>query len=125
MKIKTLLAICAALVMSSFHANADDTLTGDQIKSLIVGKTVHAEHARKGFKFSVFFDEDGTATRIKNGNTKEGRYVIVKNMQCVDMGRGENCATIVANGNGTYKRLKEGDDHVVDWISFTNGRYLK
>lgn len=126
MKIKVLIAFFTLLLMSSFQANAAEALSADAIKALISGKTVQAEHLKKGFKFKVYFTADGAATREWKGDIQEGSYFFKGNLHCINVGGGDKCASIVPNGDGTYKRLKGGneDKHFIDWLSISDGKKL-
>lgn len=118
----------AGLILFSliFSTNlfAGQPLSKDQVNTLIRGKTIHAEHIKKGFKFTVFFGENGKAIRNRNGNIIEGTYSFRENMHCVNFGGGEKCATIEDNDDGSYKRLKNGKKHVITWNKVTQGKNL-
>lgn len=124
MKIKILLASSIFLLLSSFQANAGDTMTSDQIKKLIAGKTVHSKQIIKGFDFKVYFTADGKVTREWKGKIQEGTYSFDGNKHCINLGQGDQCGTIVSNGDGTYKRLKNGKRHVIDWLKFEEGKHI-
>lgn len=115
-------SLALLFTLASFQAAAADALTNDQIKALIVGKTVQAEHIIKETEFKMYFAPDGSATRKGDNGIKTGSYRIENNMHCIDMGKGENCGTIVANGDGTYKRMKNGKKHVINWLKFSDGK---
>ena len=128
MKIKTLLAIFTFLFITSFQANAADALSADAIKALIVGNTVNGEHLKKDFKFTAYFKADGTAIRNWKGEVQNGTYFFKESdkQHCVNFGGGDKCATIVPNGDGSYKRLKNGnsDKHFINWLSISKGKNL-
>ena len=124
MKQKISIVISALLIMLSFQSTASEALSADAIKALIVGKTVQAENIRKGFKFKVYFTADGKVTREWKGDMQEGTYSFDGNKHCINVGGGDKCGTIVANGDGTYKRLKNGRKHVINWLSFTEGKHF-
>ena len=126
MKIKILFALFTFLIMSSFHANAAGALSADAIKAITVGKTVNGEHLKKGFKFTAYFKADGTVIRNWNGKVQDGTYSFKGNLHCVNFGNGDKCATIVPNGDGSYKRLKGGDEdkHFINWLSISEGKHL-
>lgn len=121
MKIKST-SLALLFTLASFQTSAAETLSGDQIKALIVGKTVQVEHLMKDTEFQMYFAPDGTAIRKGGNGIKTGTYRIENNMHCIDMGKGENCGTVVANGDGTYKRLKNGKKHVINWLKFSEGK---
>ena len=126
MKIKTLLVAFALMFTASFQAQAADALSNDAIKALITGKTVNAEHAKKGFSFKVYFAADGSATRDWKGDMQEGKWFFKDGLHCINVGSGDKCASIVPNGDGTYKRLKGGkkNKHFINWLSIVDGKHL-
>lgn len=126
MKIKTLISVCTFLLFCSFQANAADALSNNAVKTLITGKTIKAEHLKKGFNFSVYFAKDGSVIREWQGDMQVGTSFFKGNLHCINVGNGDKCATIVPNGDGTYKRLKGGDEdkHFINWLSFTDGKHL-
>lgn len=125
MKIQSIIIALMLMVGTSFQANAGNTLSADEIKALITGKTVHAKHEKKGFTFSVYFAEDGGAIRKwKDGELQNGKYLFKDNMHCINVGGGDKCATIEDNGDGSYKRLKNGKKHFITWQEVVDGKDL-
>lgn len=126
MKIKIFTVAFAFLIMASFQVNAGEVMTGKEIKTLITGKTVQAEHLKKGFTFTVYFAADGSAIRKKNGDNIDGTYTIKDNKHCVNFGNGDKCATILPNGGGTYIRLKNGNSNkgFIKWSKIVDGKHL-
>ncbi len=126
MKIKTLLVAFVLMFTASFQAQAADALSNDALKTLITGKTVNAEHAKKGFNFKIYFAADGSAIREWKGDMQEGKWFFKGNLHCINVGAGDKCASIVPNGDGTYKRLKGGDENknFINWLSISDGKKL-
>ena len=112
------------LILTSFQASSASELSAAEIKTLIVGKTIHGEHAIKGFSFKVYFTADGKVTRDWKGDIQEGTYSFDGNTHCINFGGDDKCGTIEANGDGTYKRLKNGQKHVINWLKFESGKHL-
>lgn len=124
MKIQSIIVALLLTVGLGFQAQAGDAMTADQIKALTVGKTVHAELLKNGMKFKVYFGEDGSAERTWKGDIQKGSYSFKGNMHCINVGDGDKCGTIVDNGDGTYKRMKNGKKHAITWLKFTDGKDL-
>ena len=123
MKIQYVTIVLMLMLGISFQANAGNVLSADEIKTLIAGKTVHAKHEKKGFTFSVYFNEDGTAIRKwKGGEIQDGTYSFKGDMHCINVGDGDKCASIEDNGDGTYKRLKNGKKHFITWQEIVDGK---
>ncbi len=127
MKIKTTTITLLIMLTGSFQAFAGETLTPDQIKALIVGNTVHAKHLKKGFNFSVYFAEDGSVIRKwKKGRLQDGTFFFKNGLHCINVGKGDKCASLVDNSDGTYKRLKKGkaNKHFITWVRIVEGKDL-
>ena len=125
LKIQSAIIALVFMVSASFQASAGKVLSADEIKTLIAGKTVHAKHEKKGFSFSIYFAEDGSAIRKwKDGELQKGKYLFKDNMHCINVGGGDKCATIEANGDGSHKRLKNGKKHVITWTKIVDGKNL-
>jgi len=106
-------------------AQAGEALDANEIKDLIVGSTVTAEHQKKGFQFKAYFGEDGRLIRFRDGETSESRYEITADgMHCVEsVGRGKRtCARIEANGDGTYDRVLQNGKRPVRWQKIESGK---
>lgn len=120
-----LLITIALSALASQAVLADDFLNGDQIKELVTGNTVQAEHLRKGFDFAVYFDADGqTAVRKQDGEETETSYRIDGDKHCIHWKGKDRCAEIRDNGDGSYDRINANGKAVVRWSSFTAGRQL-
>lgn len=94
-------------------AFADETLTGGQIKELLVGNTSYGE-ARKGWQAIRFMDENGSLVqyRVEGGRIAEGTWSIDGNQLCWGFERARtNCGTLVKNGE-QYQFLKDGKKHI-------------
>jgi len=124
MNIKSLFAI-ALLAFSSMNAYADEFLNADKIKALITGNTIEAKHLLKGFKFKVYFDNDGkTALRNQKGNSQKTSYSFERNLHCIYWAGKDRCANIKDNGDGTYTRVMSNGKKVVKWTKITKGKTL-
>jgi hypothetical protein len=127
MKIKSIILTLIVTFGVSWQAQAGKVLSPDEIKALITGNTVHAEHLKKGFNFSVYFNEDGSVIRKwKNDKLQDGKWFFKDNLHCINVGGGDKCASIEDNGDGSYKRLKNGksNKHFITWKSIANGKDL-
>lgn len=123
MKIMTKGFIAAMFLFGSTQAIADKVMTQDEIKTLIVGNTVYSTHTKKNFDFKVYFNSDGTFERSQNGKMLNGVWMFDGGMHCIAMGK-KICASVVDNGDGTYKRLNNGSKHVVTWNKVVKGKDL-
>lgn len=127
MKIQILFITFVFAVVSSFQVHAGGTLSADEIKTLIIGKTIHAKHLKKGFNFSAYFAKDGSMIRKwKNGKLQDGKYFFKGDLHCINMGGNDKCGAMEDNGDGTYKRLKNGnkDKHFITWTKIVEGKDL-
>ena len=113
------------LLTSPAQAGEVDYLSADQVKAIIAGKTVHAEHLKKGFDFKVYFDADGeTAIRQQQGETTTTTYSFQGKKHCIKW-RGRNrCAFIQDNGDGTYSRINRKGKAKVKWVKIVEGKDL-
>ena len=125
MIIKTIMLTLLLSLAGSFPALAGDALSEDAVKALTSGKTVHAKHEKKDFTFSVYFAPDGKAIRKwKNDNIQEGKWFFEDGLHCINVGGGDKCASIEDNGDGSYKRLKNGNSgkHFITWKKVVDGK---
>lgn len=119
------IGLFTAILFGTTTAQAEDYMSADQIKSLIAGKTVYAEHLKRGFEFKVYFDSDGTtAIRQQKGETTTTTYSFKGDKHCIQW-RGKNrCANISDNGDGSYSRINKRGKAVVKWIKVEDGKQL-
>ncbi len=115
--------LAAALGTNSLCA-AEKTLTGDEVKALFSGKTVDYSHVTRGFRMSVFYEEDGSMRGMRDGNTLRGSWrVNDKGELCIEYGKGDRCRHIVEK-DGEYRKYKEENGkkiHIVTYHTFTDG----
>lgn len=113
-------------VFFSGQALAGKTLSGDEIKALVTGKTIESEHLIRDFTFKVYFDKDGeTAYRtLPNGNIKETTYSIKGNRHCIFWQGKDRCAQIQENGDGTYYRVNFRGKKTIKWNNVSDGKNL-
>ena len=99
-------SICLAVGLSFFAVNvtlAGNTLSGDEIKKLVNGNTVYAEHAKKHFEVTRYFAAGGKLTQYRSDNFAGGTYLegewsVDGNKLCMKMGRGQGgCGTLSKN----------------------------
>lgn len=117
--------LAAALSVGAANADAGAVLDAQEIRDLIVGKTVTARHQKKGFEFKVYFGEDGRMVRLMDGETSEAPYEITSDgRHCVtSVTRGNRvCARIEANGDGTYDRVLDSGKRPIRWSGFEPGK---
>ena len=115
----------AALVFVPGQSLAQEFLTTDQIEALVVGKTVHAKHLKKGFEFVIYFDPDGkTAVRKQAGETTKTTYKIEADKHCIFWKGKDRCAGIFDNGDATYDRVNPNGVHIVKWTKIVPGEEL-
>ncbi|MFV1973613.1 MAG: DUF995 domain-containing protein [Thiohalobacterales bacterium] len=115
--------LAAALGTNSLCA-AEKTLTGDEVKAQFSGKTVDYNHVTRGFRMSVFYEEDGSMRGMRDGNTMRGSWrVNDKGELCIEYGEGDRCRHIVEK-DGEYRKYKEENGkkiHIVTYHTFTDG----
>ena len=113
------------LCLAAAPASAGNLLTAEQITGLVKGNTVHANHLKKGFNFSVYFDSDGkTAIRKQNGEETETTYHIADDKHCIYWNGKDRCASVRDNGDGTYTRVNANGKDIVAWKKIVSGKDL-
>ena len=111
-------------------AEAKD-LTGDEIRALFSGKTIHSYHERKDFDIVAFYAPDGTVRMERKGDTWTGKWRIDGNNICLQLNdpysgvpRKERCR-IIAEEDGVYKKYKVKDNgnrvHIITYRKFEDG----
>lgn len=101
-------------------AQAGKTLSGDEVKALISGKTVHVTNNATGKKWKSHFAADGSAS-LSNSTDVQTWHVDDKGQHC-NSGVPLVCAPIVDNGDGTYSRMKPNGTVAVTWTRIVNGK---
>ena len=84
-------------------------MSADAIKSLLTNNTINCKNLQKNHVSSVYFRDDGTATRLNHEGEKiPGNWHVTDNGQhCVDWGEHERCNSVVDLGTGTYQKIEE------------------
>ena len=129
MKNKLIKSSCVVgfmLLFASGQVLAEKYLTADEVKSLVVGNTMHAEHLKKDFEFSIHFDADGnTAFRKQFDETIQTSYKLQGDKHCIFWKGADRCANILDNGDGTYTRVNKNGNHMVKWTKVVKGKDLE
>ncbi|MFV2061222.1 MAG: hypothetical protein ACC653_11115 [Gammaproteobacteria bacterium] len=122
--IKIIVLYLTVSILSIGIAQAEQYLSADKLKSAIIGKTFYAEHLKKGFKFKVYFDVDGsTAYRTTSDGISKTSYKFDGDKHCILWKDVDRCAKILDKGDGTYIRVKNGN-HIMSWYKVVQGRDL-
>ncbi len=118
------LSIFLVLTITISNVLAGQFLTGEKLKSTIIGKTFYAKHLKKGFEFKVYFDVDGqTAYRTTNSGVSKTTYKFDGETHCIYWKGVDRCAKILDNGDGSYIRVSNGV-HMVSWFKVVQGKDL-
>ncbi len=118
------LPLVAAVGLSAvtLPASSDQTLTGDQIKALISGKTLYVSNPKKGDSWKMYHGADGKSVDTRGG---EGGWSISdKGEHCNDLAKapGFKCAKVVDKGDGTYERVSDDGKLKVVWTKIVDGK---
>ena len=107
-------------VSVSLPVIAADSMGGDELKKLVVGSTVYLT-AQSGKEMKNYFDPDGTLVRSLDGKVIKGSYSIGDDgTQCIKVGKADNCARVVNNGDGTYSRVSTEGKVLGKWNMIVN-----
>lgn len=118
-------SIIAAMLLVLSPVMAGENMSADQIKALIAGKSMHAEHMIKDFEFDLYFDADGeTAHRSQGGDTTKTTYKFKGDKHCIFWKGANRCAFIRDNGDGTYSRVNGRDKEIIKWSNIVDGNKL-
>lgn len=100
-------------------------LNDKQIKFLFSGTTISAVDLKKGNKYKIYFDGDGsTAYSSQNGKVEKTTYKIKGNELCIRLKGKNRCATITANGDSTYTRINLKGKSIATWDNHVRGKKL-
>ena len=126
MNVKTLFLLFSGLLLTvGSVVNAEEFLSQDEVKNLVMGKTIHATHLKRDFDFIVYFDKDGkTAFRKQDNETTKTTYSIKDNKHCIFWNGEDRCANILKNEDGSYTRVTPNGRKVVKWLKFNEGNKL-
>ena len=104
---------------------AENYLSNEQIKELVSGNTMYAQHLKRDFEFKVYFDADGiTALRQEDYDVVKTTYKIKDDKHCIFWNGEDRCAKILDNGDGSYTRVAPNGRHVVLWKKSVKGKDL-
>ena len=126
-------SICKSIIsiilisLSSYAYSEEVELNKEEIIKLFSNKTYEGYNHNKDSKFSVYDATDGHHT-VKNWKGKirlrywrvnpDGEYCTGRKKD-----KGGKCTKIIANGDGTYKRINQGD-HIHTLKNFRDGDQL-
>ena len=104
-------------------ALAADTLSAEQIRALIVGKTASIFNVDKGVDVQAYFSADGkiAGQNLTKKKQIQGTWEITGDgMLCTESNlAARTCGVFVANGDGTYKRMVNGE-HAQTYSAFAD-----
>jgi len=121
---KLAIAVFVGGLVASSHTMAAGTLSGEEVKKLIVGNTAHGV-APSGKPMKNYFDPSGTLVRSVGGKVIEGSYSISDDgTQCIKVGKADTCAKIANNGDGTYHRVDGEGKVLLKWEKIVPGKDL-
>ena len=108
MNMKPVLPFMFALSFSGSLFSAEP-MSADAVKSLLTNNTITCKNLQKNHESSVYFRDDGAATRLNpEGEKIQGNWWVTDNgQQCVDWGEHERCNSVVDKGNGTYQKIED------------------
>jgi hypothetical protein len=120
MKFKLIASSILALTCSGVLFSAE-SMSADEIKSLLTNNTINCKNLQKNHESTVYFRGDGAATRINHeGEMVPGTWRVTDNgRHCVDWGEEERCNSVVDKGNGTYQKIE--DDKPMAEFTVTEG----
>lgn len=111
---------------------AEKMLSADEVKKLTIGKTANGQHLKKGHKYKVFFDANGTYVQARtDGSVFRGKWRIKGNKHCIapNHRKKEFCRSLRNTGKGTYVKVKErafgSNIDVVKLSNFVDGNKTK
>lgn len=112
MKLKPVASTFLVLVFSG-NLYAAEPMSAAAIKRLLTSNTINCNNLQKNHESSVYFRDDGTATRLNHEGEKiPGTWRVTDDGQhCVDWGEEERCNPVVDPGNGTYQKIEEDRPH--------------
>jgi len=112
-------------VLISSTVVAGGTLSGDEVKKLIIGNTAVGV-APNGKTMKNYFDPSGALIRSVGRKIIEGTYTISGDgTQCIKIGNSDNCGRIASNGDGTYNRVNADGKVMLKWEKFENGKTVQ
>lgn len=106
--------------MASKTSMSGKKLTGDEIKTLLVGNTYHWKHVTRSDSGKSYFNADGSSKWAKNGNSGESEWAIKGDQLCFT-GNKKLCRDVQADGKGSYYLVKNGSKRVVKIFKIEQG----
>lgn len=108
--LKLLVPSVLALIFSGPLYSAEP-MSAESLGALLTNNTIHCNNFNKNSKFTTYFRDDGSATKLTGEGEKiPGRWRIRDDGQhCLDWGEGECCNPVFDNGNGTYMKTEDGE----------------
>jgi len=112
MNLKQTVSVILALLFSGALYSAEP-MSADEVKNLLTNNTTYCKNLQKNKEFTNFYRDDGTVVKLSSaGKKKLGKWRVSDNgRHCVDWGEedGECCHPVFDLGNGTYRKLEEGE----------------
>ncbi|OOZ41037.1 hypothetical protein BOW53_05845 [Solemya pervernicosa gill symbiont] len=131
-KLLTFLITPLALVLLlplQAQAQAGDSLSGDEIKTLFTDKTFDGVNHNSGSCFKNYASPKGAClvhylSGKKSGETVEIAWKVKGDMHCC-VKKGKNiCGTITNEGNGVYHKILENGVHLQTYSNVNEGNQL-
>jgi hypothetical protein len=109
MKMK-LIASSFLVLFFSGQLPGDETMSAVAIRNMLANNTISCKNLQKNHESSVYFRDDGTATKLNHEAERvPGTWHVTDNGQhCVDWGEEERCNAVVDMGDGTYQKIEAG-----------------
>ena len=118
------LVAAISLLAVTQPAQSEETLSGDQVKALISGKTIYVTVIKNGKTWKMYHGPDGISV---NSGGKEGKwYISEKGEHCNELVKKAKfkCARIVDMKDGTYERVSSDGERLVKWTRIIDGKDL-
>lgn len=118
-KVAVAVAGFAMLFSLAQASHAEKMLSGDEIKALITNKTIDVSLPNGSQKWRQYYAADGSSLR---NNGQKSEWNIDGNKHCNTAAVNNPCVGIRDNGDGTYSRVNDNGDAVVNWIKIVDGK---
>jgi hypothetical protein len=116
MKPHILLNLSASVILTLFYSSAvysAEPMSADAVMNLLSNNTTYCKNLQKNKEYTNYYRDDGTVIKLSPGGIKKlGRWRVSDNgRHCIDWGEedGECCHPVIDQGNGTYRKLEEGE----------------
>jgi len=113
-------ALFLVLATTATAVQAGKTLSGDEIRTLISGKTVYVTQYGNGSRWRAYFSADGSAS-LSDSFKQEAWHIDEQGQHCTT-GFPLPCAPIQDNGDGTYYRSKSDGSIASVWTKIVDGK---